>query len=98
MKPTHTLLHGSAPPKQANADLGSVKGNNTAAEMYLRQRRRADSRFAYAALTPAFVILIGFTIIPFVLSVFRSVQSNSGELTTANYERMASDGVFQQAL
>ncbi|GAB3723416.1 carbohydrate ABC transporter permease [Nocardiopsis nanhaiensis] len=62
------------------------------------RRRRADALFSYAALTPAFVILVGFTVLPFVLSAVNSFQTRGGEFTVENYERMVGDGVFHQVL
>ncbi len=62
------------------------------------KRRRGDALFSYAALTPAFVILIGFTVAPFVMSAWRSVQSRGGDFTGDNYARMIDDGVFHQVL
>ncbi|GAA1825554.1 carbohydrate ABC transporter permease [Nesterenkonia flava] len=76
-------------------DRGSESAGAAAA---LKRRRRADALFSYAALTPAFVILIGFTVLPFILSAWRSLQTNQGEFTTANYERMLSDSVFHQVI
>lgn len=64
----------------------------------LKRRYRADTTFAYAALAPAFIILIGFTVLPFLLSVWRSIQTPGGDFTTANYERMGGDGVFHQVI
>ena len=71
----------------------STDGSNA-----LKKRRRSDSFFAYGALAPAFIILLGFTVLPFLRSVWRSVQTPGGEITTGNYERMVEDGVFHQVI
>ncbi len=62
------------------------------------RRGRADALFSYAALAPAFIILLGFTVLPFLMSAYTSLTSRGGELTTANFQRMLDDGVFHQAL
>lgn len=64
----------------------------------MRRRKRGDTIFSYAALTPAFAILIGFTVLPFLLTAWNSITDRGGEFTTANYERLASDGVFHQVI
>lgn len=76
----------------------SVTQENPAAERALAKRARGDALFSYAALTPAFIILVGFTVLPFLLSAWRSVQGRGGELSAENYQRMLDDGVFQQVI
>ncbi len=90
-EPTETAASdASTPPAE-----GAEKAAGQRAE---QKRRRADSLFSYGALTPAFVILIGFTVLPFVLTAVRSFQTRGGEFTMENYERMIDDGVFHQVL
>ncbi|WP_142092209.1 carbohydrate ABC transporter permease [Propioniferax innocua] len=49
-------------------------------------------------MTPAFVILVGFTVLPFIMAAWRSIHDRSGELTGKNYERMLHDGVFHTVI
>lgn len=88
---------GSGAETGAEMSTASVPGTEPG-ERALRRRRRADALFSYTALTPAFVILIGFTVLPFGLSAWRSIRTPAGEFTTENYERMLDDSVFHQVI
>lgn len=63
-----------------------------------RRRRGGDQLFAWALLTPALIVLIGFTHYPIVRSAWSSATSSGGDLTAANYDMMLSDPVFWQVL
>lgn len=76
----------------------SMTQEDTAGARALAQRARGDAAFSYAALTPAFIILVGFTVLPFALSAWRSVQNRGRDLTAENYQRMLDDGVFHQVI
>lgn len=60
-------------------------------------KARGDALFSYAAIFPAMFFLLGFTVLPFILSVVRSLQSRDG-FTTVQYEAMVSDEVLHQVL
>lgn len=76
----------------------SVTRESPAAERAMARQTRGDAMFSYAALMPAFIILVGFTVVPFLLSAWRSVQDRGGEFSTENYQRMLDDGVFHQVI
>lgn len=76
----------------------SVTRESSAAERAMARQTRGDAMFSYAALMPAFIILVGFTVVPFLLSAWRSVQDRGGEFSTENYQRMLDDGVFHQVI
>lgn len=76
----------------------SVTGESPAAERAMARQTRGDAMFSYAALMPAFIILVGFTVVPFLLSAWRSVQDRGGEFSAENYQRMLDDGVFHQVI
>lgn len=76
----------------------SVTRENPAAERAMAKQARGDAMFSYAALMPAFIILVGFTVLPFLLSAWRSVQDRGGEFSAENYQRMLDDGVFHQVI
>mgnify|MGYP001942154297 CR=1 FL=1 len=76
----------------------SVTRESPAAERAMARQARGDAMFSYAALMPAFIILGGFTVVPFLLSAWRSVQDRGGEFSTENYQRMLDDGVFHQVI
>ncbi|AKK10573.1 carbohydrate ABC transporter permease [Corynebacterium uterequi] len=61
-------------------------------------KSRKDALFSYAVIAPAMVILFGFTLLPFVLSVWKSLFNKRGEFTFTYYAEMASDSVFHQVL
>lgn len=89
------VSQGRQPEHHTGADVPETGAPGVQA---LRRRRRADALFSYAALTPAFVILLGFTVLPFLLSVWRSIRSPAGDFTSANYERMLNDSVFHEVI
>src|SRR5690625_614089 len=59
-------------------------------------RDRGDTWFSYAAVFPAMAVLLGFTVLPFLLSVRTSVHTRDGGLSAAQYQRMVDDQVFHQ--
>ncbi|HLS40118.1 MAG TPA: sugar ABC transporter permease [Ornithinicoccus sp.] len=63
-----------------------------------RRRGLGDQAFAWALLTPAFVVLIAFTHYPIVRSAMASAQERGGEIGTGQYERLVNDPVFWQVL
>lgn len=63
-----------------------------------RRRGLGDQAFAWALLTPAFVVLITFTHYPIVRSAMASAQERGGEVGTGQYERLVNDPVFWQVL
>lgn len=95
MGPSPTSVKAGSSPGQP---VKPSEADRNTARRFQQKRQRADSLFSYAALTPAFVILIGFTVLPFIFSAINSFQARGGGFTTANYERMVGDGVFHQVL
>lgn len=63
-----------------------------------RRRGLGDQAFAWALLTPAFVVLIAFTHYPIIRSAMASAQERGGEIGTGQYERLVNDPVFWQVL
>lgn len=63
-------------------------------------RRIPDPMFAWLLIIPAMVILLGFSVVPMITTVWTSLQEPGIEASIgpANYERMVSDGVFLQSL
>ena len=61
-------------------------------------RRLADQAYAWALLTPAFIVLITFTLYPIVMSFIRSTEERGGGNGFGNYERMVNDDVFWQVV
>ncbi len=63
-------------------------------------RRVPNSVFAWALILPAMVILLGFSVVPMITTVWASLQEPGigDSIGPANYERMINDPVFRQSL
>jgi sn-glycerol 3-phosphate transport system permease protein len=63
-------------------------------------RRVPNSVFAWLLILPAMVILLGFSILPMITTVWTSLQEPgiADSIGPANYERMINDTVFLQSL
>jgi sn-glycerol 3-phosphate transport system permease protein len=95
VRATHVQARPHDPSESGGESPGARASAGRRAET---RRRRADSLFAYGTLAPAFAILLGFTVLPFVMTLWRSLQTRRGDFTTSHYERMVSSGVFHQVL
>lgn len=85
----------SGDPREAGV---ADKVATTSAKEIKRGRRFwADAMFSYVSITPAMIVLLGFTVYPFILSVIKSFTSRR-EFSTAQYERMITDDVFHTVI
>lgn len=60
-------------------------------------KSRSDALFSYTAITPAMIILFGFTLIPFIMSVVKSFEGRNG-FTLEHYARLGEDEIFHQVV
>lgn len=58
------------------------------------RRSLGDQGFAWALLTPAFIVLIAFTHYPIIRSVISSANERGGGIGFGQYERLIQDDVF----
>ncbi|QBI21897.1 sugar ABC transporter permease [Egibacter rhizosphaerae] len=63
-------------------------------------RRIPNGMFAWLLITPAMIILLGFSVLPMITTIWTSLQEPGigASIGPANYERMVGDGVFLQSL
>lgn len=58
-----------------------------------------DAAFSYAVIAPAMIILLGFTVLPFLISVVKSFSSSeTNGFTLVQYQQLLGDAVFRRVL
>jgi multiple sugar transport system permease protein len=68
---------------------------------HLKRRRaisNADRALPYLLIAPTLAVLLGLSIYPLIYSIKISFQSNSGDVTLANFARLFADRFFLAAL